>query len=274
MLDPRSWLHLAQELEEGRSALTEHDCGGGRVLHVDHKSTGWSAYCHRCGDNGWVPRPQESLTQRLARIKATRAHDEVIQSTISLPTPRVTDPRLWPKEARVWLYKVGMANDVIEELGFFYHERSRRVVMPVYDKGKLIYWQARGFDKALAKYINPKVDRTKLVWSMGEGSVICLTEDILSAWRVSRATEAWSLLGTKLSDYTAMRLVNTGKPVRVWLDPDKAGRTGSLECVRKLRALGADVKALRSDKDPKLLTTQEIFEQLGLDPPPASSEEG
>ncbi|WNV48153.1 DNA primase [Caulobacter phage Quill_5.2] len=270
MLDPRSWLHLAQELEEGQSRLVEHDCGSGRVLHVDHKVNGWGAYCHRCGEPGWVPRPTESLTQRLARVRAMRATEEVAAKSINPPNPRVLDPRLWPTHAKVWLYKVGMANDVIEDLGFYYHEPMRRVVMPVYDDGKLIYWQARGFDKTLPKYINPKVDRTKLVWRQGEGPVIVLCEDILSAWRVSRATEAWSLLGTKLSDFTALRLAKAGKPVRVWLDPDKAGRDGSLDVVRKLRSLNVPVSAVRSDRDPKLFSAQEIYDQLGLDPPPTT----
>ncbi|ATI16323.1 DNA primase [Caulobacter phage Lullwater] len=270
MLNPRSWLHLAQELEEGQSRLVEHDCGSGRVLHIDHKVNGWGAYCHRCGEPGWVPRPTESLTQRLERLRSMRATEEMAAKSINLPSPRVTDPRLWPMDARVWLYKVGMANDVIEELGFYYHEPTRRVVMPVYEDGKLIYWQARGFDKSLPKYINPKVDRTKLVWSRGDGGVIVLCEDILSAWRVSRVTTAWSTLGTKLSDHTATRLAVIGKPVRVWLDPDKAGRDGSIEMVRKLRSLNVKVRAIRSEKDPKLYTTQEIYNQLGLNPPPTT----
>src|SRR5687767_2683779 len=107
MLNPQSWLPQAQELALGQRRRTEHDCGDGPVLIVEHKPTGWSAWCHRCNDKGWHPAPQPSLAERLARLKEKDAADDAVRGTISPPLPGVFNPSDWPPHARVWLYRAG-----------------------------------------------------------------------------------------------------------------------------------------------------------------------
>lgn len=269
MLDPATWLHKAQALAEGQRQRATHDCGDGMVLTVDHKANGWGAWCHRCHEPGWVFKPTPTIAERAAKLRATKQADESIERTVRPPKPANFDPSTWPLPARVWVYKAGIGNDLIKELGFYYHEPTKRVVMPVLDGDKLLYWQARGFDPDHAKYLNPSVP-DKPAYKRGAGPVLVLTEDILSAVRVGGVTEAWCLMGTSITDLMLSAILAADKPVRVWLDPDGAGVKGRRKFVPKLRAYGIDASAIRSDKDPKYYSKEEIANQLGLNPTSAS----
>lgn len=168
------------------------------------------------------------------------------------------NPQAWPLRARVWLYKAGFSNDDIEGLGFYYNQRMDRVVMPVRRDGEVVYWQARGFDKERAKYMNPNVDRSNLVARFGTGPVLVLTEDVLSAFRVSRVTEAWALMGTSVPDGVLATLSAESRPVALMLDPDAAGMRARSKLRRQLGAAGVAVHILTPRRDPKLLSTEEI----------------
>lgn len=261
-LDPDTWLEQAQALDEGKRIRTTHTCGEGKVLYVDHKAKGWGAWCVRCNDSGWVFRPQESLTQRLARIKATRAVEDVVTANTQPPTPANRDPSSWPLEQRVWLYKAGIGNDKIKALGFYYHEPTKRVVLPVYDGSRCVYWQARGFDPDRPKYLNPGA--SKVVYRAAPADAnytklpLVLTEDILSAVRVGEVCEAWCLMGTSIPDSVLAKIMALKRPVLVWLDPDAAGLKGARKFVPKLRAYGVDAKSIQLTRDPKFHSIEEI----------------
>lgn len=269
-LDPRSWLPQAKALEIGQRTRTDHDCGDGRTLLVQHKETGWTGWCHRCNDDGWVPHPAESLSQRIARLTAARVVEDTARENPLPPRPMNLDPRTWPLEARVWLYKAGMSNDDILAAGFYYHERMERVVLPVYEDGKPVYWQARGFDKDRPKYINPAVDKSSLVARYGDGDkrasggILCLTEDILSGWKVGREAPTWCLLGTNFPPALFAEVLRRRPKVWAWLDPDAAGQKGITKIIKKLRGYGIEVIRLQSDQDPKLLSGHDIRVTLGL----------
>lgn len=267
MLDPASWLPKAQELAEGRSARVGHDCGSGSVMIVEHKPEGWSAYCYRCSDKGWNPKPLPSLAERMARKQAQREAEQAMEHDPRPPYPPVFDVAQWPLKARVWLYKAGLFNDDIKQLGAYFHERSQRVVLPVMQAGKLVYWQARDVglcDLGSPKYINPKVNKAELVAAYGTGTNIVLTEDILSAFRVGMATEAWSLLGTKLLTPVLARLIADGRPVIIWLDSDKPGQDAATRISRSLANVGVRHHNIVTDLDPKNLSRHEIEEVLNV----------
>jgi hypothetical protein len=233
-------------------------------MKVEHKADGYSAYCWRCSDHGWIPHPQPSLAERLAALVKVREAELHDTATLTLPEPRQPNPQLWPAHVRVWLYKAGLSNDDIEGLGFYYCDRLQRVVMPVYHHGTLLYWQARGFNKDRAKYINPIVPKDTLVARFGKGDTLVLTEDILSAHKVGKVTEAWALMGTALTDGVATLIAATTKPVLIMLDPDKAGIRARGKIYKQLGALGADVRIARLDRDPKLLTKEELLQCVNL----------
>lgn len=269
MLDPASWLDKAQSLELGAKVRTTHDCGAGDVLIIEHKQAGWSAYCHRCSDKGWHSKPLPSLAERAEARAAQREADEALKHDPRPPYPPVFDVQQWPLKARVWLYKAGINNEGIGRLGAYYHERTRRVVLPVTDEGRLVYWQARNVglcEAGAAKYLNPKADRTQLCPRYGEDDVIVLTEDILSAFRVGQVSEAWSLMGTKLHAPTLVRLLKAGKPVLVWLDNDdafhNAGQVAAAKVIRTLTNVGIKCANIVTDLDPKLLSRAQIIQEI------------
>jgi hypothetical protein len=261
VLESVEWLQHAQLLHEGGSRKIPHDCGEGDCLHINHKQDGWSAYCHRCGYKRFIPRPAESVSEKLGRLRRIQAAEASVARNPSAPMPAEYEPHLWPLAARVWLYKAGLSNVEIQALGFYWNPRMQRVVMPVRNEaGEVIYWQARTLDRTNPKkYLNPHVDKSRLVARYGSGPAVVLTEDLLSAYRISRAGfEGWCLLGTKLNDHIAAELLRDGRPVVVWLDPDGAGQKGASQIIKRLRAYGVSVRNVVSDKDPKLLSREEI----------------
>lgn len=238
-----------------------HTCGEGTVLMVSRVPQGISAYCFRCDDKGFLP-IQRPLAERIAELAQAKAVAGEARMSLALPMPAEYDPQLWPVKARVWLYKAGMSNDDITNEGMYYNERLMRVVMPIMQHGELVYWQARGFDPALPKYINPIIDRTKIAPSYGRGEVHVLTEDILSAWKVGRVTKATSLMGVRMNDTLLAQLVADRKPIVVALDPDPPGVAGAHQVLARLRMVGLRAEILTTRLDPKLLPRLEIQECL------------
>ena len=258
MLDPRSFERYAKDLKPGGKVRVDHDCGSGRTMIVSRVDDGVMAHCFRCSDTGFI-REEVSLAERIAKLTAKREADAALCSTISLPMPAVTDPQLWPAPYRVWLYKAGLSNDRIMELGFYYHPPTARVILPVYEDGVLVYWQGRSLSLGVAKYLNPVVERGTIAPKYGSGSVIVLTEDILSAVKVGMVTEAWSIMGTSLPDKVAIQLAHRQQPVLVMLDPDDAGKRGAAKILRQLRSLGLSVANYCGSVDPKFINREELL---------------
>lgn len=268
MLARADWLEAAQRLQEGRSTRITHWCGPGKPLLITHKAHQWDCYCHRCGEGG-VEEKRLTLAERIERRAQVQAADDAIKHQVALPMPANFDVETWPTEALLWLAKASIARPEIEELGCYYHDPSGRVVLPVVDGEAITYWQARSVDGREPKYINPKVDRQHLVAKFGEGETLVLTEDVLSAYRIGQVTEAWSLMGTKLTDRIASDILRRGGKVLVWLDPDwqhseghRPGVKAGIAITKQLHAMGITARRVISRADPKLLSRREILWHL------------
>ena len=251
MLDPADWLEQAQQLPFGKRRQIQHICGGGKKLLIEHKAEGFSAWCYRCSDKGWHPHPQPSLAERIARLTAVRSAESAAEAQQAPPRPDEFNPSLWPLPARVWLYKAGFSNDSIQAHGFYYNTALERVVLPVFAEGRLVYWQARGFDPARPKYLNPHTDKPTPIY--GQHGPLVLCEDILSAARVGAVARGLACLGTSLPDraiIAALAAANSG-PAYLWFDADDAGRKAVRQIGHALRLAGADVRVIRSPLDPK-----------------------
>jgi len=263
-LDPADFMPQAEKLQRGEKVMIQHTCGAGAKLLVENKDKGYAAWCYRCSIGGFVPHAQPSLSERIAALRDQRSADVAVESDPRPPMPANFDPSTWPLEPRVWLYKSGLSNETIKANGFYWCERIKRVVLPVLDGPKLVYWQARGFDPDRPKYLNPKID--KPVYKSGPSCAtgpIVLTEDILSAVKVGQIATAWARLGTgPLGDALLRELALTGRPVAIWLDPDDAGIKGRIRIGKQLRALGVSVRIIRAEQDPKYYSLDQIKELL------------
>ncbi len=266
MLELQSWLPQAQELcpQVGQRRTTEHDCGPGKKLIVENKPEGFAAWCYRCSDKGWHPHPQPSLAERIARLRKQEAAESAAEATPAPPLPAEFNPSEWPLHARVWLYKAGFSNEhIIGTLGAYYCPPLDRVVLPVLRDGKVVYWQARGFDKDRPKYLNPPVDKPIAIY--GSRGPLIVTEDLLSAARIGAIARGASILGTSLDDRGAQELANRSQQsddprVLLWLDPDDAGRKARARIRSQLTQLGLSVHIIRSASDPKFYPNQQIEE--------------
>ena len=263
MLSPASWTHRCNGLELDSRVRVDHDCGPGRTLTVRHDEQGYHAFCFRCNDHGWVQPEPVPLAVRLERLRRQQEADSKLRESIALPEPRVRAWAEWPAPCRLWLLKAGLSSADLPSLGAYYHPPSDRVVLPVLDPLLgVVFWQARAVDKRQPKYMAPLVDKTGIVPRYGKATDVTLTEDILSAYKVGKVGEGWSLLGTSLSNATLALLVARGARVNVWLDPDEAGRKAAAKAMAKLRSVGLVCRDIISKKDPKLLFREEIKELL------------
>lgn len=266
MLELQSWWPQAQALEMGQKKRGSHGCGEGRTLIVNRDEGGYHAWCHRCNDKGWKPPPAESLQEKLARIAKLREGDRLLvgdgDPTV-LPVPQVREVAEWPDGAKLWLYQSGLGKAEIGQLGVYYHPPSDRVVVPVYEAGTAVFYQARAYQKGRQpKYLGPTPRPPTLLPRWGSFVVPTLTEDLLSAIKIGTVAEGIALLGTRISDYTVAYLMKRGGRVNVWTDPDPAGRKAARTIGKQLRAYGIEVRDILSTRDPKLHTRAEILEYV------------
>lgn len=251
-----------QNLSKGQRIRIEHHCGEGKPLLVSRGTEGIRAWCFRCGASGFI-QDERSLAERIAALTEANEADTASIQELVLPGPGVLDSSLWPNDARLWLYKAGFSDTHIKALGFYWNPKMQRVILPVKLNGELIYWQGRGFDPARPKYVNPVVARGTVTARYGQrGDAIILTEDILSAAKVGRVAEAWSIMGVALSNQIAIELAELGLPVIVALDPDPPGRAGAAKILRQLSLLGLRCAGLFFDKDPKMMPAEELASRI------------
>ena len=97
-----------------------------------------------------------------------------------------------------------------------------------------------------------------------------LTEDILSAYKVSKAGYwGWCMLGTALPSTFLSRILRDNLSVHIWLDNDlppmhrvNRGQIAAGKIIKTLRSMGVPFRNHLSDRDPKLLPLATIKEIL------------
>jgi len=175
------------------------------------------------------------------------------------------------QEGREWLGKYSLSNKEIVENRFGWSEkgvllRKRNIqiapllVFPIYDQvGHLLMWQARNFGAVGPKYLTKGAK--DVLHILGEGDHVVLTEDLLSAIKVSRITSAMPLWGSFLSLEDARRLSKRFSKLSLWLDKDK-----TQEAFKQARNYSHLFKegcsTIRSERDPKEYSTEEIKKYL------------
>jgi DNA primase len=256
-----AWLKAAQRLKLGGKGRAFHGCTGSSnspTLLISNERDKWSGWCFRCHETVIEWKPKESFAERVKRMREEQEADEVIAATTALPQPMNFDPTTWPDDAYLWLLKASVGRRHVKQLGAYYHKPTNRVVLPVFDAGELVYWQARSIDGREPKYMGAAIDKRHIVAAYGTDDISVLTEDILSAFRVGQVSRGVALLGTSLTDKVLARLIGEAKPVVVWLDPDGAGRDAARGIKRRLSIVGLKHSQLVTSRDPKLLSQGDI----------------
>lgn len=223
---------------------------------------GW-VHCFRCGYSAPVPLPALSLGQLRARQEALQAP----QTAFGLP--RDITPTL-PAPALVWVALAGLSeHDVAGRL--YWSPRMHSAVLPVHWGGELdaVFMRplprAKGQSKYVAwfrdgnstLYLPAKPEPNKPLW---------VVEDALSAIRLSKlGVPVCASLGTFCNDTILARVLAIGpSAVNLWLDGDRAGKTGVERFKKKLHGLcGIPTRSVSvPGRDPKHLHNAELTEKL------------
>jgi len=255
------WVNTAKDLELGVGAqryvphpgCTESDKAW---LYVNGKGIGF--YCNKCGASGFTYHKNRSLSE----IRAMIEYEQELQNETKPTLPQDFTLEI-PDHGLVWLLAAGINSQEAANHCIGWSDRLQRVILPVYDGRTLLYYQARSIDGRLPKYVNPHVSKDHILYGaevLDRTKPVCICEDILSVVRVSNIMQAVSPLGTKLSEWAAMRL-GEHPLVFIWLDGDKAGKRGRAK-MRKQLSWYTEVTLIITHRDPKKYSDAQIKEYL------------
>lgn len=216
-------------------------------------------WCYACGYH--VPAPLEN------RIKTTITHTDASNKppkTIELPFDASVNI---PRDIEVRLETWGLTKALIAKHKFMWSNQKQRLIMPVYDiYGQLLMYQERSWDIGLRKYLTtgPCSDIMHVLYPTGyEGdkSVVILTEDLVSAIKVSLYKPAMPLWGSDIPLKTIKRLASQFYVVGVWLDPDM-----KLKAIKDVLRISQYVPAffIHSHLDPKFYNKEQIKEHIDI----------
>lgn len=274
------WLHLESllrahpsllQLADGQQTKLNHDaCPAGRDvkqrLVVKRDGETFIAWCHHCQQKGvYGGNPETANHTRRRRQQLNR-----VQPTIELPKGLTYDPHEFHPLANVWLNKYSITYGERERYGIAWSEYYGRVLLPVYMNEGLVAYQLRRIlpDDDGPKYLTTrKQGVSKPLWQGGQwvsGGAMVLTEDILSAIKVSRVANATALLGTHTpQENLAYILRNKPDVVLLWLDDDNPDvRDKQRKAYRRIRAFVPCHIVHSHGKDPKEHTVEEIEEVI------------
>lgn len=105
------------------------------------------------------------------------------------------------------------------------------------------------------------------VTPIGDGSIICLVEDLISAHKVSHAeVQSIPLFGTTIYPAHIMHIRQEGKPVILWLDKDQED-VAAKKAANITMLTGMPVSIVTTDKDPKnveLSKIRDVFSNISF----------
>jgi twinkle protein len=201
-------------------------------------------YCFGCQ----YYKTKQDLESLRSRLKEKRPSNVVTTSVLH------TTEEL-PQVAMKWLLSYGITLNEIVKYNFQWCTDNGTLIL--LNTGN--YWQGRSFKSYGPKYLS---NGPKPLTVYGKSATIILTEDILSAIKVSRQQQVCSapLLGSSLATNFEEELVNNYQTVYVWLDRDKA--KNAIKIKNRLKSLGLESRAIITNLDPKEYNNKEIEQWL------------
>jgi hypothetical protein len=237
--------------------------GKSKALVVTRTPSGWIWYCHRCGQSG--KRMLNGLSSRsMAKFVASvKPEQKGTVDEVRLPQDVTID---LPDQAKVWLYSYGITDEQMTKYRFVWSHKLSRLFMPVYDRGKLVYYQGRAipYTKGMTeKYLNVRQKgRSNILFRVEDYSSgqVVLVEDILSAIRVGEITNAIGLLYAYVPDQLVIALSKQYNDIVIWLDADKGNYTAKK--LMRFRSFGIPVRRVYTKKDPKCYNAETIEKEI------------
>ena len=249
---------ITESLPLGSVIKIPHEgCSNSKALRVEHKPDGIYFYCFKCGAF-WVDRIQSSVAEKKRRREIYELTKQK-QAEFSIELPADFSNRI-NSHGLAWLGSGGWTVSLIQLYNIGWSESLNRVIIPVRYKGYHGYTARSVEDWQTPKYLEKIRNKHPWVSADLKGDTICLAEDVLSAGRIGQFIPSMALLGIKINEQ-ALSIIQLYKNILIWLDPDKAGYTGTVQIAKKL-SLYKKIRIIKSDKDPKCLTNNQIKDKL------------
>jgi hypothetical protein len=171
-----------------------------------------------------------------------------------------------PARALTWLLQYGLPWSYWEPLTGYSPKEERLVfLVGTPTKFSIGRWIGTTTDKATAPrkwYVwgdsHKHVEVLRASNGNGDGGVVCLVEDIVSAHKVANAGIcSIPLFGTKIFDDVLYYLLQTNQEVCLWLDKDQESQVRK-QALRLESIINKPVKVIITEKDPKELNFEDI----------------
>lgn len=252
------WLKVAMGLPHGQSTRVNcPHCHGSNTAGLSNLGEVFTFHCFRCKEKDAKPAPTMTPQER----RAMQLEAEAFSAAPPTLPPDFTEAI--PGPGILWLAKGGLNHDDIERFGFGYSPKMQRVIMPVYEGDELVAVQARALRKEQEpKYLGQIRRNPRPAFRAAHRQptdVLVLTEDMLSACRVSKVCDAWALLGTNLVPSVLAAIGDSAyERVAIWMDDDDAGINARRKMRAQLQLTGKEVSLIQSDRDPKKHSLDEM----------------
>ena len=245
----------------GEGKRYQHDCTNkhDKSLIVTRTRDGWVWYCHRCKEKGIRDLSGKSPRQVVQFMKSLNVESTKTVIDMRLPLDYTKDI---PVLGVAYLYVRGMSDGDIKRWKVGYSPKYNRVIFPVYEGHKLIFFQGRTIlpvTRDNPKWMNVFQSARRETYFIANkmfSHEVVVVEDIISAIRVSHTADAYAMLSTHIPEDLILELSKKYDVIYLWLDPDKKMKT--FQAMRRYRAFGINVHLITSDKDPKYYTDEEI----------------
>ncbi len=250
---------------EGSTIVGRDQCPRCKSRGADNSKDNLAIYqdghewCYAC--QYYKPAKIEKRIGRLLEpIEATNRSTNII----SLPDDASAS---MPAEILSRLMAWGLSIEQITRNKFMWSKELDRLIMPVYDGfGQLLMYQARSFNPVAQKYLTygKSSDILHVIPTLGTNSdkrVVILTEDLVSAIRVSEYKPAMPIWGSDIPLKTIQRLATQFEVVGVWLDPDM-----KIKAVKDVIRISQYIPAffIESGLDPKFYNLERIREHIDI----------
>ena len=199
-----------------------------------------------------------------SKLDVRSLHDRLLSSTV-VATEDFEIPTIstLPIKALSWLYAYGLTPLEIQDMGY----NTEKELLVLYKSKE--YFQGRYFGESNStpKYLSRGKKPNLILHNLpfdekpSPHAPLVLTEDYISALKVSRYCPAMPLWGSTLSDDTCVTIASKGiKSVYVWLDRDKAKESVLMRST--LLERGIKAQSIITPMDPKCYSKEDILERL------------
>lgn len=216
------------------------------------------AHCYSCAHH---VHPQSTI--EMVKSSLTQGKNISVLNRVELPS----DFSLHhiPDHARDWLLKYQINDKEMRRQSIGYSEKKESLIFPVMghafrDGGSDCYmYQSRYFgdDEKTPKWKTVGKHNNMIhLPDKWPHDILVVVEDIVSAIKVSRITNACPMFGTYFSLNMMNQLVKEYKKVRIWLDPDAQVKAIGLSL--QLAEYGISTTTILTPHDPKDYVTADI----------------